>query len=59
MSSKPPSSPMAGGAAIALCSILGVVIGAIKGQPSIGFLAGVGTGAAIAVAIWLWDRARG
>jgi hypothetical protein len=30
----------------------------ILGQPSIGFLAGTGTGIAIAVLLWLRDRRR-
>jgi len=59
MTNKPSPSPVAGGAAIALCAIAGVVAGSIMGQPSLGFVGGVGAGAAIAVAIWLWDRARG
>ncbi|RJF91522.1 hypothetical protein [Sphingomonas cavernae] len=58
MTQKPSSTPLAGGAAIALCAILGVVIGAVAGQPSMGFLGGVGLGVAIAVATWLWDKRR-
>ncbi|WP_294389796.1 hypothetical protein [uncultured Sphingomonas sp.] len=50
--------PMAGGAFLALAIIVGVVIGAALGQPSIGFLAGVGAGAAIALILWLADRLR-
>lgn len=58
MTQKPTSSPRAGGAAIALCAVLGVVVGTIAHQPSIGFVGGVAAGAAIAVAIWLRDRRR-
>lgn len=57
MNEKPPS-PLAGGAIIALCVIFGVIIGMYNGQPSIGFIGGVGAGVAIAVAIWLWDKRR-
>jgi hypothetical protein len=48
--------PRAGGAAIALLAIGGVVIGNHFGQASIGLLAGFGLGAAIALALWLADR---
>jgi hypothetical protein len=53
-SSKRP--PRAGGAAIALLAIGGVVIGNHFGQASIGLLAGFGSGVAIALALWLLDR---
>jgi len=53
-SSKRP--PRAGGAAIALLAIGGVVIGNHFGQASIGLLAGLGSGAAIALGLWLADR---
>ncbi len=59
MTEKPsPPSPIAGGALIALCTLAGAVIGAVRGQPSLGFIVGVGVGAAGAIAIWLWDRRR-
>ena len=49
---------MAGGFAIALFSILGVIAGSAKGQPTIGLLAGFGAGVATALAVWLLDRRR-
>lgn len=53
------SSPMAGGFAIAILSIVGAVGGGVFfGQPSIGFLYGVGLGVLIALTIWLTDRRR-
>lgn len=58
MTNKRSSSPVAGGAAIAICAIAGVVVGSIARQPSLGFIAGVAIGVAIAVSIWLWDRGR-
>jgi hypothetical protein len=50
------NSPRAGGAIIAGFIIAGVVGGSIVGQPSIGFLAGLVAGVAIALLIWLKDR---
>lgn len=58
MKNKPSSPPVAGGAAIALCTVAGVLAGSIMGQPSMGFVGGIGTGVTIAIAIWLWDRSR-
>lgn len=53
-SSKRP--PRAGGAAIALLALAGVVIGNHYGQASIGLLVGLGSGVAIAVGLWLLDQ---
>jgi hypothetical protein len=52
------SGPQAGGALLALTTVVGAVAGTVLGQPSIGVLAGVGIGVALAVAVWLRDRAR-
>ncbi|MFL0585255.1 MULTISPECIES: hypothetical protein [Sphingomonas] len=46
----------AGGFLIAVGLLAGTVIGLLVGQPSIGFLAGLAIGSAIAVAMWLKDR---
>jgi hypothetical protein len=54
MASK--SGGRAGGVLIALGAMIGPVIGLYAGQPSIGLLAGVGIGAALAIIIWLTDR---
>ena len=51
-------SPMAGGFLLVLCIFLGVIIGAARGEPSLGFLIGTGLGVAVALAIWLVDRRR-
>jgi hypothetical protein len=56
MTQPAPNPPRAGGFAIALLAILGVVIGNHYGQATIGLLAGVGTGVAIALGLWLKDR---
>lgn len=58
MNRKAPSSPIAGGALLALSMIAGSVIGVLRGQPSIGFLAGLGVGIVLLVVIALIDRAR-
>lgn len=54
----PPPRPQArgGGAAIALLSVAGVLIGARQDQASLGFVIGLAAGIAIAVALWLWER---
>lgn len=49
---------LAGGCLLALCVIAGVIWGAYAHQPSIGFLIGLGVGLALAILIWLFDRAR-
>ena len=56
MAASPPRTPMAGGALLAASILAGVVGGSLAGQPSIGFLAGLGVGLLLAVLVWL--RAR-
>ncbi len=58
--SRPMStrSPQAGGCLLVLCIFLGVALGAMRGQPSLGFLIGAGLGVLAAVAVWLLDRRR-
>jgi hypothetical protein len=48
--------PRAGGSLLAIAILLGTVIGAILGQPSIGFLAGSAIGVMLLGLIWLGDR---
>ncbi len=50
---------MAGGFFIAMLTIAGTVIGGLQGQPTIGLLAGLAIGIVIALALWLFDRAKG
>ncbi|TKD51746.1 hypothetical protein [Sphingomonas baiyangensis] len=60
MQDAPPSrTPMAGGALLAVSMLVGTGIGVALRQPSLGFLAGLGVGIALSVAIWLLDRRRG
>lgn len=48
----------AAGSVLAISIIAGAVAGVIVGQPSIGFLVGLGAGVLLAVLFWLNDRRR-
>lgn len=50
------TAPSAGGFFLAAGCIAGVIVGSLLGQPSIGFLAGLGLGGVIALAMWFRDR---
>jgi hypothetical protein len=50
--------PRAGGFLLAISILIGPVVGSLFGQPSIGFLAGVGIGLLLLTAVWLADRRR-
>ncbi|ODP37135.1 hypothetical protein [Sphingomonas turrisvirgatae] len=58
MSQKASSVPLAGGALLALSLIVGSVIGVLRGQPSLGFIGGLGAGIVLLIVIALIDRAR-
>lgn len=45
-----------GGILIALSTLIGAVAGVALGQPSIGMLAGIAAGAALALLLWVRDR---
>lgn len=49
-------SPKAGGALLAGAILIGAVVGSALGQPSIGFLAGVGVGLLLLGAVWVLDH---
>jgi hypothetical protein len=51
-------APRAGGVLLALSLLAGALIGIFAGQPSIGFLAGAGTGLLLLTLVWLLDRRR-
>jgi hypothetical protein len=55
--SSPPR--LAGGIFIALGMLGGAIIGVVMRQPSAGMVIGFGIGAAIAAAVWFFDRKRG
>lgn len=52
------SNPKSGGALLAGAILLGVVGGVLLGQPSIGFLGGLGVGLIALAAVWLRERRR-
>ncbi|GGA58357.1 hypothetical protein [Sphingomonas psychrolutea] len=53
---SPPRYPLAGGALIAIGSIVGTGIGLFTAiGPTRGFLIGLGTGVAISCAMWVMD----
>jgi len=49
---------MAGGFILAIALIVGVIMGMTKGEPSIGFVWGLGAGLAGLLLVWLLDRRR-
>jgi hypothetical protein len=51
-------STQAAGFILAISILAGAVAGAIVGQPSIGFLAGLAAGVLIALLFWLNERRR-
>lgn len=50
------SNKNAGGVFLAVGCIVGVIVGGLLGQPSIGFLGGLAAGGLVAIAIWFFDR---
>jgi hypothetical protein len=60
MSETENSAPrLAGGIFIAFGLLFGAIGGVFIDQPSAGMVTGLGIGAAIAVAVWLFDRRSG
>lgn len=53
-----PPGPRGAGGPFVLILIAGVVIGVAAGQPTIGFLAGLGIAIAVAILLWVSDRGR-
>jgi uncharacterized membrane protein len=52
-----PRNPIGGGIFIALGAAAGVIVGRLYAQTSIGLIAGVALGCAIATLIWWRERA--
>ena len=48
--------PRAGGALLAAAILAGALTGVLTGEPSIGFLVGLGIGLLLLGAVWLLDR---
>ena len=56
---RPPSRKsggVAGGSLVALSILAGVIVGTLYGQPSIGFLTGLGIGVLLYLLVWLLGR---
>ncbi|QPQ56271.1 hypothetical protein IC614_06365 [Allosphingosinicella flava] len=58
MADTPSTQPRSAGVFLALAMVAGAVIGTFAGEPSLGFLIGLGTGIAVTLALWLIDRRR-
>jgi hypothetical protein len=58
MANTPSRTPMAGGFLLAVSLLAGTIIGAGKGEASMGFVVGLGVGLVLLVAVWLIDRVR-
>ena len=58
MAAENDKGPLAGGCLMCIALLAGALAGIYLGQPSIGVLAGFGTGLALLILIWLWDRTR-
>ena len=56
MSRPAKTGAQAGGFLLAASILVGVVAGAITGQPSAGFLIGIAVGVALALLLWRRDR---
>jgi len=53
-----PSAPRAGGVLLALSILAGALIGTVRGEPTIGVLAGTIVGIALTLGLWWVDRRR-
>ena len=55
----PSNRPVrAGGILLAFSIVVGAIVGALLGQPSIGMVAGLGVGIVLSGTLWLMDRRR-
>ncbi|HEY6916579.1 MAG TPA: hypothetical protein VI381_02965 [Allosphingosinicella sp.] len=58
MAQTPSKAPRSAGALLALSILAGAIVGLFLGQPSIGFLAGLGIGIVVTLLVWLLDRRK-
>jgi hypothetical protein len=54
-----PRSSRSGGSLLAIAIIVGAVAGTVAGQPSIGFMTGLGAGLLLLGLVYYMDRRRG
>ncbi len=52
----PTRAPIGGGFLFVVALMLGLGFGAVRGEPTIGFLAGAGVGVVILIVLWLMGR---
>ena len=55
---RKPGSAKAGGFFIVAGLVVGVIVGLVYGQPSIGMVGGFTAGVAAATILWLFDRRK-
>lgn len=58
MASPSSRTPMAGGFLLAISLLVGAILGAAQGQPSLGLVLGFAGGVVLAGLVWLIDRRR-
>ncbi|MHA6719108.1 hypothetical protein ACX40Y_06605 [Sphingomonas sp. RS6] len=58
MAQSATRTPMAGGFLMGISILVGAIVGATRGEASMGVLIGTGIGITFALFVWLIDRAR-
>ncbi|WP_448663657.1 hypothetical protein ACG3SL_02985 [Sphingomonas sp. CJ20] len=58
MANTSSRTPMAGGFLLATSLMVGSVVGALRGEASMGFIGGLAVGLALAIGVWLLDRRK-
>lgn len=50
--------PRSGGFLLAMSILVGPIVGSLFGEPSLGFIIGLGVGLLLLLAVWLADRQK-